>query len=129
MLFRSSGSILSNPLTKSISQTNEFAETSDSRNLRLKRLEDALASVMQNMREHPPVASEVEAAKQRVLGGLIFSQETNAGWAAALGYSNLVGGDGPEIFRKRLQQVTVRDVETYIRTYFKENLRYTIVLN
>ena len=123
------GASLSNPGGKTTSQTNEVAETSDSRNLRLNRLEEALASVLQNMRDHPPLKSEVEAAKQRVLGSLIFSQETDAGCAAAIGYSYLVGGDGPEAFRKRLQQVSVQDVDSYIHTYLSDDLRSTIVLN
>ena len=74
------------------------SETEQERLTRAIALEQELHAVVSQLQTSPPTAAEIQAAKQRLLGASVFDLETNAGFASALGYADITGGDSPELF-------------------------------
>ena len=93
------------------------SETEQERQIRVNGVEAALRAMVIELQTSTPTAPELQSAKQRLLGAGVFDLETNAGLASALGYADITGGDPPELFRTRLQQLTLADLYRFIGIY------------
>jgi zinc protease len=83
----------------------------------LDTLEVTLTSAIASLVTAPPNVEELNAAKQALLGQVLFDQETDAGLAHDLGYADLIGGDPPETERARIAQVTSAGVQQFAREW------------
>lgn len=115
-------------LLGTLSPPNESATPNARPASRLARLEEALLKSLDSLLTHPPTLGELNAAKSRVLGQEQYTQETTAGLARALGYAEIVGGDTPEAFRQRVQQLRVADVLQFVRQSLDPARRVTVKL-
>ena len=84
--------------------------------------ERRLLTTVASLISDPPTQRELALARQRLLGRFAQEQESNTGLAAAVGYAEMVGGDGPEALRSRIMQATTGDVLAFARTYLSRPL-------
>jgi len=73
-------------------------------------LGNRLDAVLARLRAQPPNASEIGAARRRLLARMEYEQETNAGLARAVGYADITGGEAPELLRRRLLHITASEI-------------------
>lgn len=92
-------------------------------------LSERLLEQVRSLQTSPPSEEEFDTARSRVLGRLLYDTETDAGLARALGYAAIVGGDGPNAQRKRLQSLTREDLMRFIRVYLVPESRVEVRLH
>jgi zinc protease len=90
--------------------------------------QQAAAAVLDSLLADPPSAAEVLAAKNALLGRMIFDTETDSGLAAALGCAVATGGQLPEAWREAITRVTVADVRQFIAKKLDPSRRMCLVL-
>jgi predicted Zn-dependent peptidase len=90
--------------------------------------ETALLSALNSLQTMPPTPAELAAARRVVLGRARFDRETDAGLARDIGYAEIVGGDTPELFQRRVQHLTVTDIEQFVQRYLDPARRVTVIL-
>jgi zinc protease len=90
----------------------------------------AVAEVLQQLREQPPTQDELARAKIRVERSFLFSSETVQGQSATLGYYDAMGDlDGAFEFPQRVARVTADDVTRFCQRVFRpDNLNILFYL-
>ncbi|MCS6776266.1 MAG: pitrilysin family protein [Chloroherpetonaceae bacterium] len=90
------------------------------------QMEADLLTRIVRLRAVPPTRNDFNAARSRVLGRLLLDIETAAGYARALGYADITGGDTPEALRARLARLTPDDIQRFARQYLDPDRRVTV---
>jgi len=90
--------------------------------------EKALLAEVQKLRDAPPSAAELEAAKNQLIAGKLRERETIDGRGFALGYALRIQGDAAKANTELadLQAVTAADVQRVARKYLDPQTRMTI---
>ena len=90
--------------------------------------EQALLAEVKRLREAPPTAAELAAAKNQLIAGKLRERETIDGRGFALGYALRINGDAAKANTELadLQAVTAADVERVAKKYLDPDRRMTI---
>ena len=90
--------------------------------------EVALLTEVTRLRDAPPSAAELAAAKNQLIAGKLRERETLDGRGFALGYALRINGDAARANTELadLQAVTAADVQRVARIYLDPDLRMTI---
>jgi zinc protease len=90
--------------------------------------ESALLAEVQKLRDAPPTAAELDAAKNQLIAGKLRERETIDGRGFALGYALRINGDAAKANTELadLQAVTAADVQRVAKKYLDPQTRMTI---
>ena len=90
--------------------------------------ETALLAQVQRLRDAPPTAAELAAAKNQVIAGELRERETIDGRGFALGYALRIDGDAAKANTELadLQAVTPADIQRVAKKYLDPDRRMTI---
>lgn len=80
----------------------------------LMRGQHMLLDALVGLQTAPPSASEMQAARRRVLGRMMVDMETCGGLARAWGYAAMIEAENPVALRERVLGVTARDVVRFV---------------
>lgn len=103
-------------------------ESANARQQRIESLERGLREAVRRLFLVPPSASEILAAKQRLLGRMLFEQETASGLAYSIAYAEIIGTPNPEQTRALLERITPTDVYRFLNKYLTSDKSITLVL-
>ncbi len=78
-------------------------------------LGNQLDVLLARLKAQLPTIGEIAAARRRLLARLEYEQETNAGLARAVGYADIIGGEPPELLRRRLLQIPASEILAAIK--------------
>jgi zinc protease len=90
--------------------------------------QSSVRAILDGLASLPPTAGELQAAKNALIGRMIFENETNTGLAFAFGVTAATSGMAPDEWRAAVERTTVAEVREFIQKWLDSAHRIDLVL-